>query len=171
MEALKTSFQVILNFQHPCGSDGGHVCSWSTELEGTWPWLKTWIQQNIVKYSQRGNEIPVAHICQSDFNQTRHPRWKRIHILPETITSALLLDSVYIWTKVNMKMMGRTFLIHTSLDEVQHPRFGKGRRWKELLESWVLGPVCRALSSYRSLQETRVLSRKKQPQLCFVSTS
>lgn len=54
-------------------------------------------------------------------NQTRHPRWKRIHILAKTLMSTLLLDPVYILTKVNMKMMDRTFLIHTCLDEVQHP--------------------------------------------------
>lgn len=70
-----------------------------------------------------------------------------------------------------MKMMDRTFLIHTSLDEVQHPWVSKGRRWKELLESWVLRLVCRALCSCWGLQEARVLSRIKQLQLCFVSTS
>lgn len=169
LEALRISFQSDSEFLTPLWQ------WWSscllTELEGTRPWLKTWIQQNIVKYTQQGNEIPVAQICQPDLNQTRHPRWKRIHILAKTLTSTLLLDSVYIWTKVNVKMMDRTFLIHTSLDEVQHPWVSKGRRWKELLESWVLGPVCRALCSCWGLQEARVLSRIKQLQLCFVSTS
>lgn len=101
--------------------------------------------QSARKWDPCGTDLPVW------LNQTRHPRWKRIHVLAKTLTSTLLLDSVYIWTKVNMKIMDRTFLIHTSLDEVQHPWVSKGRRWKELIESWVLGPMCRALSPYWGL--------------------
>lgn len=55
----------------------------------------------------------MAQICQSDFNQNRHPRRKRIHILAKRLTSILFLDSDYIWKKVNKKTMDRTFLIHT----------------------------------------------------------
>lgn len=55
----------------------------------------------------------MAQICQSDFNQNRHPRRKRIHILAKRLTSTPFLDSDYIWKKVNKKTMDRTFLIHT----------------------------------------------------------
>ena len=106
--------EVILKFQDPWGSDDIHVFAPSAPSRtGLGPDWQRGLQQNHVKYSQRRSEVPVAQICQPDVNQSRHPRWQRIHILAKRLTNTLFLDSVYIWKKVNKKVMDRTFLIHT----------------------------------------------------------
>ena len=53
LEAFRTLFQVILKFQHPCGSDGVHKFAHSApSRKGLSPDWQRGLQQNIIKDSQ-----------------------------------------------------------------------------------------------------------------------